>query len=106
MLTHPLATMVRTCVPWNPNKWDEAPCPLAPLVRQNVAPTFMGGIHPRIKYPVGRRLALAAKNLLFGGTGPYTGPTLSGCTLKEHEIELRFNTSLLRGDTVLVWPLV
>jgi hypothetical protein len=63
--------------------------------------TFMGGIHPRSKKAVGDRLGIAAYNLVYGGKGPYTGPTLQGCSLEGKDIlEIRFNSSLMRGDTL------
>ena len=47
------------------------------LVRENApsgikASNFMGGIHPRLKRPVGRRLAISYMGLIAGGavTGP------------------------------------
>jgi len=56
----------------------------------------MGGIHPRLKRPVGRRLAVAAASMMHataaaggaaGGGGdvsasalPLTGPTIAGCS--------------------------
>jgi hypothetical protein len=36
----------------------------------------MSGIHPRDKRPVGDRLGQAAYNLVYGGKGAVTGPTL------------------------------
>jgi len=44
-------------------------------------PIFMGGIHPRSKKPVGYRLAAAAFSLVYNGTGPEAGPTISGCSV-------------------------
>lgn len=63
---------------------------------------YMGPIHPRDKKPVGDRLAKAAKNVVYGGTAAYTGPTVSGCSASDDRIVVRFNTSLLRGDHVHV----
>lgn len=62
----------------------------------------MGPIHPRIKIEVGRRLATAAYNLLFGGEQAFTGPTISGCHLSGNTIEVTFNSSLLRNEKVVV----
>jgi sialate O-acetylesterase len=62
----------------------------------------MGPIHPRIKKPLGKRLALAAHNLVYGGAGAYTGPTISGCTASTSVITLYFNRTLLRGGAVAV----
>jgi hypothetical protein len=39
---------------------------------------YMGPIHPRIKKPVGDRLATAAMGVVFGSSGAYAGPTLAG----------------------------
>eukprot|EP00038_Savillea_parva_P003966 m.132517 g.132517 ORF g.132517 m.132517 type:complete len:295 (+) comp11335_c0_seq3:1-885(+) len=63
-----------------------------------------GGIHPRFKLEVGRRLAVAAYNLLFGGQAAHTGPTISGCTASGTTITVQFNSTLLNGDSVLVQP--
>ena len=40
---------------------------------------YMGGLHPRLKSPVAKRLAQAYYNLAMGGTGALTGPTIAGC---------------------------
>ena len=42
-------------------------------------PFFMGGIHPRLKHPVGQRLASAAFSLVYGSKGAVAGPTIRGC---------------------------
>ena len=56
----------------------------------------MGGIHPRFKAEVGRRLALAFKGV--------PTPTLAGCTLKGNtSITLRFE-ALAAGESLkLQW---
>jgi len=41
----------------------------------------MGGIHPRSKIYVGKRLAKACANTVYGGKASFTGPTLAGCQL-------------------------
>jgi hypothetical protein len=61
-----------------------------------------GGIHPRSKLPVGERLATAAFNLIYGGTGAITGPTLSSCTVGSTSLTVEFNTTLLATDTVVL----
>ena len=87
--------------------------PLAPLIRANnpsgnPGVNFMGGIHPRLKRPVGRRLAVAAQALISSkGKQPLTGPTIVGCTHKQADtgagtLTLTFNASLLGNDEVLV----
>lgn len=43
---------------------------------------YMGGIHPRSKQTVGRRLALAAKAVAYGEASTvYTGPVIKSCTV-------------------------
>lgn len=45
------------------------------------APSEGPGIHPRLKVPVGQRLAHGALVTAYGFPGPVAGPTISGCTL-------------------------
>ena len=59
-----------------------------------------GGIHPRSKKYVGDRLGSAAYNTVYGGKGAFTGPTLAGCALTAKTLTLKFNVSLLRGDSI------
>ena len=48
----------------------------------------MGGIHPRPKQTVGRRLALAARAIAYGDdTVVYTGPVMKNCSLGGEDIE-------------------
>jgi hypothetical protein len=67
---------------------------------------FMGGIHPRLKRPVGHRLAVAAAALLHpeksGGAPFMTGPTISGCSYSAGSLTLKFNKTLLGSDTIAV----
>ena len=71
---------------------------------------FMGSIHPRIKRPVGRRLAYAAAHMLRAQRantgkdtlGAATGPTIAGCRYADESLVLRFNTSLLGGEALLL----
>lgn len=70
-----------------------------------VTPQLMGAIHPRLKKPVGDRLAQAAWALVYGSTQTaWTGPVVSGCTLAAdgRSITVRFNSTLLSGDAVAV----
>jgi hypothetical protein len=64
----------------------------------------MGSLHPRLKEPVGRRLATALVALHYGGNGTVTGPTVAGCTVGQtsHNIVVRFNRTLLKGDAVAI----
>lgn len=89
-----------------------------------------GSCHRRLKAPIGRRLAAPLIALAYGGngnvqalasiktsgvrrlpnlhcyvsTGTITGPTISGCVLDDttNTITLRFNKSLLSGDSVAI----
>ena len=93
--------------PWtNLTLWDAALLPLAPLVRADATPTFLGSIHARIKGPAGARAALQYHNLVDGGAGPITGPTIAGCSAVAAlgKISVRFDAALLRGDVVAVSP--
>ena len=63
-----------------------------------------GGIHPRSKQPVGKRLATSGYKYVYGGSGAATGPTLSGCSLHEGSLKIEFNTTLLAGEKVQLNP--
>ena len=54
--------------------------------------------------PVGERLAAGAYNLVYGGAGAATGPTLSSCAVDAEVsvLTLQFNTSLLAGDKIVL----
>ena len=66
---------------------------------------YMGpGIHPRLKKPVGQRLAAAALASVYGWGGPVTGPTIAGCTLAGGALTVQFNASLLAGAALTVAP--
>ena len=72
-------------------------------------PQFMGGIHPSVKRPVGRRLAQAAWSLHYGHADTaWTGPVVSGCAASADGATLvvRFNGTLLgaTNDTLVVSP--
>ena len=72
-----------------------------------LTPFYMGpGIHPRLKKPVGQRLAAAALASVYGWGGPVTGPTLAGCAVAPGgaSLALRFNTTLLAGGALAVAP--
>jgi len=95
------------CVsPWtNLSLWDAKMLPLAPLIRNDSTPNFMGGIHPRLKPPVGWRLAQAFLNGARGdGSAAFTGPTIAGCTASGGTITVRYRPELLRSEDVAVSP--
>lgn len=77
-----------------------------PYSSSKTAP-FMGGIHPRNKRIVGERLAKACLPIVYGAKGPFTGPTLSSCSVDskdKNKLIVRFNQTLLAGDAVEVQP--
>lgn len=65
---------------------------------------YMGSIHPRSKIYVGKRLAKAAFNTVpsYGGNDSFTGPTLLGCSLDSKVLTIEFDTTMLRGDKVVL----
>jgi hypothetical protein len=87
----------------------------------------MGGLHPRAKQTIGRRLALAASAVAYGHKEvPFTGPKLKNCTIlpqnvqcfpgqaecpttpghspiAQRQITLNFDEKLLGDDAVQVW---
>lgn len=68
---------------------------------------YMGpGIHPRLKRPVGQRLAASALVSIYGFDGPVTGPTIAGCTYSSsaQTLVVTFNETLLAGAPVIVKP--
>merc|ERR1711865_1065726 len=53
-------------------------------------PFYMGGgIHPRIKKPVGGRLAHAAMGIVYGGSDPVTGPLIASCTVLSGKLSVK-----------------
>lgn len=88
----------------------------------------MGGLHPRAKQTIGRRLALAAAAIAYGRSDiPFTGPKLKNCSvlpanvrcfpgspdcaarspqgqIAQRQITLNFDEELLGEDAVQVWP--
>ena len=60
-------------------------------------------IHPKNKLPVGQRLALLARNHVYGEPVPCEAPTLLDATKKDGEIILRFAHGeglTIRGDAL------
>lgn len=104
------------CLNWTNTDFLPTMQVVAPDVRQNSPSAipgnnFMGSIHPRLKKPVGQRLAYAAARLLkqqerggrtaATGAGAYTGPTISGCSMFSDQLVIKFNRSLLDGEGLL-----
>jgi hypothetical protein len=107
-----------TCSAWDVSDFLPTMQHTAAWIRRN-APSgnpggnFMGSIHPRLKRPVGRRLAYAAARMmkqqqsqLHGApddAGAMTGPTIAGCSYSTGgALELKFNVSLLGGEALLL----
>ena len=75
----------------------------APMCAANAGTAqYMGSIHPRSKIYVGKRLAKAAYNTVYGGKASASGPTLSGCALTSTSLTIEFNPTMLRGDKVVL----
>ncbi len=94
----------KDCI-WNPARWAAPFKPLLGAIRNNTAPIFMGSIHPRLKYPVGRRLAVAAMRAVYGDeAGPVAGPTIAGCAMSSDSTSLRllFNATALGNERLSV----
>jgi len=89
-----------------------AACDTADPLRDCRTPFYMGpGIHPRLKKPVGQRLAVGAMATAYGSGQALTGPTISGCTYSGTDsnvngatLTVRFNATLLRGARLTVQP--
>ena len=67
-------------------------------------PGLLGSLHPRVKKPIGVRLAQAAYAQVYGGSNAVTGPTIAGCTLNKatRRLIIGFNKTLLRTEQ-LTW---
>ena len=48
-------------------------------------------IHPRIKTPVGKRYALAALNMMYGGKGEFTAPVFKSFEVKDNAVFVTFD---------------
>jgi hypothetical protein len=82
-------------------------CDTADPLYDCLQPWYMGpGIHPRLKKPVGQRLAASALVSIYGFEGPVTGPTIAGCTYSSsaQTLTVSFNATLLAGSPVVVKP--
>jgi hypothetical protein len=70
-----------------------------------LTPVYMGpSIHPRLKQPVGARLAAAALALAYGKGGAVTGPTLTGCAVVAGTLRLAFDAARFGGGALQVRP--
>lgn len=56
-------------------------------------PFYMGpSLHPRLKQPVGARLAHAALSVAYGSKDPVSGPTIAGCVMNGSSLTISFDT--------------
>ena len=84
--------------------WNANLAGLAPLIRNNSQTNFfMGPIHPRLKSPVGQRLAQGMAAVGYGQQLALS-PVISGCAVSGKSIKLTFNSSLLMGDKLVITP--
>ena len=75
-------------------------------------PVYMGAIHPRVKKPVGERLARAAMAVAYNNDQyPPSGPTVAGCSVDTSStadgstsLEVRFDASMMKGDSLVMQP--
>jgi len=93
--------------PWINCNGDTKDCPGCDTVdpKYNCSLTNLGpSIHPRLKKPVGQRLAVGALATAYGWPGPVTGPTITGCTVAGSSLTLGFNATLLAGASMAIAP--
>jgi hypothetical protein len=97
------------------------------VLRGRFLACFAGGLHPRAKQTIGRRLALGAAAVAYNQSVPFTGPKLKNCSVlpegahcfageaecdvadnahgfSQRQITINFDEELLGSDAVLVWP--
>jgi len=76
--------------PWNVNS---GACVTQPLAGYDCrTPWYMGaGIHPRLKKPVGQRLAIGALQVAYGVGGGSVGGVIRGCGLSSGVLTLSFD---------------
>jgi hypothetical protein len=80
------------------------PAVCQPACAANLGTTSsLGWIHPRLKRPIGERLATAAMGVVYGSNhGAATGPTLASCARHGGQLLLNFSRALLNGERVIV----
>jgi len=52
-----------------------------------------GAIHPECKEEIGQRMAIAAENLVYGGNGSYTAPTVKESQIRDGSIYVTFENT-------------
>lgn len=58
-----------------------------------------GAIHPECKEEIGQRMAVSAKNLVYGGNGSYTAPTVKKSEIRDGSIYVTFENT---GDGLII----
>jgi len=82
--------------------WRGATCPPNTPYDCKV-PTYMTPVlHPRLKHPVGHRLAIGAMATAYESLNDYAQATISGCQLAEKSLIIAFNKTDLRGAKLSV----
>ena len=63
----------------------------------------LGTLHPRMKKPLGKRLAQGLHATAYNGAMPVSGPVIAGCQVSAdaRSLVLEFNGTLLKGDGVV-----
>lgn len=91
--------------------WTSHDCPTPDPLYDCQQEWYMGaGIHPRLKYPVGQRLAVGAMAIAYGARGHYGVPTIAGCAVDPSggeddgvtTLTVRFNETRMRGAKLAV----
>lgn len=57
-----------------------------------------GAIHPECKEEIGQRMAISAANLVYGGNGSYTAPTVKASQIRDGSIYVTFDNT---GDGLM-----
>ena len=60
----------------------------------------LGTLHPRMKRPLGKRLAQGLHATAYRGRMPLSGPVLAGCRVSGASLTLHFDEGLLKGEGV------
>eukprot|EP00493_Phyllostaurus_siculus_P022776 UN23110 len=81
--------------------WDEA-VPFS----STKTPYYMGPIHPRVKFEIGRRLAVGALSVTYGRSEmPPAGPTIQSCQFQMDrnnlQFTVQFNTTMMNPKGVI-----
>lgn len=57
-----------------------------------------GAIHPECKEEIGQRMAISAVNLVYGGSGSYTAPTVKASQIRDGSVYVTFDNT---GDGLM-----